>query len=165
MAVAEPAFLVWGGGGGGQAPEMDRQKYMYLYCASASETYFQDSNYNQLQLQTHLQSMQFPLLIILLMVWRYKRHYTDKTLKSMNVRANGASELRKFSHFHIHSSIWITNDCIHCSLPSKLTKLAKRGIWHCHLQWTYMMQEWYQRKDDELLFTYSPHSNIKMNWL
>ena len=30
-----------------------------------------------------------------------------------------------------HSSIWITNDCIHCSLPSQLTKLAKSGIWHC----------------------------------
>ena len=27
-----------------------------------------------------------------------------------------------------HSSIWITNDCIHCSLPSQLTKLAKSGI-------------------------------------
>ena len=34
-----------------------------------------------------------------------------------------------------HSSIWITNDCIHCSLPSQLTKLANSGIWHCHLQW------------------------------
>ena len=37
------------------------------------------------------------------MVWSYKRHYTDKTLKSiekkyMNMRASGASELRKVSH-------------------------------------------------------------------
>ena len=32
-----------------------------------------------------------------------------------------------------HSSIWITNDCIHCS--HELTKLAKSGIWLCHLQW------------------------------
>ena len=71
-----------------------------------------------------------------------------------------------------HSSIWITHDCIHCSLPSQWTKLAKSGIWHCHLQWqctwscvTYMMQEWYQWKEDELLFTYRPHPNIKMNWL
>ena len=34
----------------------------------------------------------------------YKRQYTDKTLtlrKSMYMRANGASELRKFSHFYI----------------------------------------------------------------
>ena len=50
-----------------------------------------------------------------------------------------------------HSSIWITNDCIHCSLPSQIPKLAKSGIWHCHLQWqctrscvAYMMREWYQ---------------------
>ena len=69
-----------------------------------------------------------------------------------------------------HSSIWITNDCIHCSLPSHLPKLAKSGIWHCHLQWqctrscmTYMMQEWW--KEDELLFTYRPHANIQINWL
>ena len=59
-----------------------------------------------------------------------------------------------------HSSIWITNDRIHCSLPSQLPKLAKSGIWHCHLQWqytrscvTYMTHEWYQWKEDELLFT------------
>ena len=75
-----------------------------------------------------------------------------------------------------HSSIWITNDCIHCSLPSQLTKLAKSGIWHYHLQWQctrscvtyiymYMMQEWYQWKEDELLFSYRPYPNIKMNWL
>ena len=71
-----------------------------------------------------------------------------------------------------HSSIWITTDCIHCSLLSQLTKLAKSGIWHCHLQWqctrscvTYMMQKWYQWKEDELLFTYSPHLDIKMNLL
>ena len=66
-----------------------------------------------------------------------------------------------------HSSIWITHDCIHCSLPSQLTKLAKSGMWHCHLQWqwtrscvAYMMQEWYQWKEDELLFKYRPYSNI-----
>ena len=47
-----------------------------------------------------------------------------------------------------HSSIWITNDSIHCSLPSQLPNLAKSGIWHCRLQWqctrscvTYKMQK------------------------
>ena len=41
----------------------------------------------------------------------------------------------------------------------QLSKLAKSGSWHCHLQWprscvTYLMQERYQKKEDELLFTY-----------
>ena len=70
-----------------------------------------------------------------------------------------------------HSSIWITNDCIHCSLPSQLPKLAKSGLWHCHLQWqctrscvTYMMKKVYQWKEDELLFTYRPQVNIQINW-
>ena len=44
----------------------------------------------------------------------YKRQYTDKTLtlwKSMNMRASGTSELRKFRHFYIIKvlflSIWM----------------------------------------------------------
>ena len=66
-----------------------------------------------------------------------------------------------------HSSIWIANNSIHCSLPSQLRKLAKSGSWHCHLQWqctrscvTYLMQERYQWKEDELLFTYMPQANF-----
>ena len=46
------------------------------------------------------------------------------------------------------SSIWITNDSIHCSRQSQLPKLAKSGTWHCHLQWqctrscvTYMIKK------------------------
>ena len=38
------------------------------------------------------------------LVWRYKQQYTDKHWygdKSMDVRASGASELRKCSHFHL----------------------------------------------------------------
>ena len=53
----------------------------------------------------------------------------------------------------------------------QLSKFAKSGSWHCHLQWqctrsrvTYLMQERYQWKDDELLFTYMPHANFKINW-
>ena len=34
-----------------------------------------------------------------------------------------------------HSSIWIANTSIYCSLPSQLRKLAKSGSWYCHLQW------------------------------
>ena len=44
----------------------------------------------------------------------------------------------------------------------QFSKLAKSGKWHCHLQRqctrscvTYMMQEGYQWKEDELLFTYN----------
>ena len=54
--------------------------------------------------------------------------------------------------------------------PIQLANLAKSGTWHCHLQWQctrsrcmrYMMQEGYQWKEDELLFTciYMPHANI-----
>ena len=59
-----------------------------------------------------------------------------------------------------HSSIRITNERIRCSLPSPKPKFAKRGAWNCHLQWqctqscmTYMVQEWYQWKEEELLYT------------
>ena len=30
---------------------------------------------------------------------------------------------------------------------------------------TYMMQNGYQWKEDELLFTYRPHANVQINWL
>ena len=43
---------------------------------------------------------------------------------------------------------------------------------HCHLQWqctrscvTYMMQDGYQWKEDELFFTYKPYKNIQINLL
>ena len=59
----------------------------------------------KLHLHTYVQSMQFPVIS---MVWRYtciyKRQFTDKTLtfrQSMDLRASGASELGKFSHFYI----------------------------------------------------------------
>ena len=52
----------------------------------------------------------------------------------------------------------------------QFAKLAKSGNRHCHLQWqctwscvTYMMQEGYQWKEDELLFTYVSHANIHIN--
>ena len=90
-------------GGGGKTPKYTDQKFTYTARASeASERlrniHFQDSKYICL----HIQSMHFPLL----MVWRYKRYYTDKTLKlrkkSMNMRASEASKLKflflTFSH-------------------------------------------------------------------
>ena len=44
----------------------------------------------------------------------YKRQYTDKTLtlrKCMYMRANGASELRKFSHFYILKLLFLSIFC------------------------------------------------------
>ena len=61
------------------------------------------------------------LFLILLMVWRYKRQYTDKTLtlrKIYDYASEPASALRKFSHFHIlkrqFPSIccWYTSDIL-----------------------------------------------------
>ena len=45
--------------------------------------------------------MQFPLITYGMAL--YKRHYTDKTLtlRKKSIRNMRASELRKFSHFHI----------------------------------------------------------------
>ena len=70
------SFLVLGGGA--RPPNVPTK--MYIYCASERSErerlrniYFQDSKYICL----HIQSMHFPLL----MVWRYKRYYTDKRLK------------------------------------------------------------------------------------
>ena len=45
------------------------------------------------------------------MVWRYKLQFTDKTLtlrKCMYMRANGASELRKFWHFPILKLLFLS---------------------------------------------------------
>ena len=79
--------------------------------------------------------------------------------------------LNVISVCHVWSFTWITNEsCIHCSLPSHLPKLAKSGTWHCHLQWqcarscvTYMMHEWYQWNEDELLLIHKPNANIEIN--
>ena len=94
VVTSVASFLVWGGGGG-KTPKCTDKKCTYT--ARARETserlrniYFQDSKYICL----HIKSMHFPLL----MVWRYKRYYTDKTLnlrkKSMNMRAS-------LENFHI----------------------------------------------------------------
>ena len=54
------------------------------------------------------------------MVWRckYKRQYTDKTLnmslrKSMYMRANGESELRKLSQFYILKLLFLSIFCLY----------------------------------------------------
>ena len=100
VVTSVASFLVLGGGGA-RPPNVPTK--MYIYCASErSERAPQKHIFSGLKihLPTYIQSMHFPLL----MVWRYKRYYTDKTLKlrkksmSMNMRASGASELRKFSH-------------------------------------------------------------------
>ena len=88
---------------------------------------------------------------------------------------------RSCKHFIVHISrkemitwhgMWQSLQPHYCIVGNeafiRFTKLAKRGTWHCHLQWqctrscvTYMMQEGYQWKEDELLFTYRPHVNIQ----
>ena len=64
----------------------------------------------------YTQSMQFPFYHL----WYdaiYKRQYTDKTLtlrKCMYLRASGASELRKFPHFHIFKLLFPSIFCWYC---------------------------------------------------
>ena len=69
-----------------------------------------------------------------------------------------------------HSPVWITNDSIHCSLPSNYQNLQKVGydtvVFNVNvLGHARVMQKWYQWKEDELLFTYRSHANIQINWL
>ena len=79
-----------------------------------SETYI----FSGLKLQSEsawyiiISSMQFPVLTYGMAL--YKRQYTDKTLtmiKSMYMRASGASELRKFSHFYILKLLFLSIFC------------------------------------------------------
>ena len=63
-------------------------------------------------IKIHIQSLQFPLLV----VWRYKRttvyrQNTNIEENSMNMRASGASELRKFSRFHISMIVSVLMRC------------------------------------------------------
>ena len=73
----------------------------------------------------------------------------------------------RWDNFSTHTITLFGNDAF-----IQLSKLAKSGSWHCHLQWqctrscvTYLMQEMYQWKEDELLFTYMPHAHFQINWL
>ena len=79
-----------------------------------SETYI----FSGLKLQSEsawyiiISSMQFPVLTYGMAL--YKRQYTDKILtmiKSMYMRASGASELRKFSHFYILKLLFLSIFC------------------------------------------------------
>ena len=70
--VSVASFLVVVGGGG-QDPKCT-DKNVNILRERVRNIYFQDSRYICLYI---IQPMHFPLL----MVWRYKRYYTDKTLK------------------------------------------------------------------------------------
>ena len=92
----------------------------------------------------------------MLKMWVHKRtraennptnHYQSKVWYLAMVTQTIKCDFSTLCLITRQKSIWITNDCIHCSLPSQLTKLAKSGISHCYLQWqctrscvTYMMQ-------------------------
>ena len=87
-------FLVWGGGGGGARPPnvpTKKKSCTYIARASTSETCI-------FRTQIHLHVYN-GVSFHYLRVWRFKQHYTDKTLKSMNIRESGASELRIFFAF------------------------------------------------------------------
>ena len=77
--------------------------------------YFVSETYIYIQVSLHLHTLCNQCsFLLLLMVWRYKRQYTDKTLtlrKSMYMRASGASELRKFSHFHNLKLLFLSRYC------------------------------------------------------
>ena len=119
VAYQSASFLVLEGAGA-RPRNVPTKKYMYLYCASERlrNIYFQDSNtsayiYNQCS------------FLLLLMVGLYgaiiKRH-TDKTLTLRKIYEY-ASELRKFSHFHIlkllFPSIFCWYNVLHIHWASK----------------------------------------------
>ena len=83
-------------------------------------------------LHIHIQSMEFPFII--LMVWWYKRQYTDKTLslrKCMCMRASEASELRKFRYFYILKLLFIsTSDALSVQMTC-LSAYMYRQISQC----------------------------------
>ena len=83
-------------GGGGKTPKCTDRKKNHAQVtyerAPQKHIYFGSQNtfayiYNQCS----------SFLLILLMVWRYKRQYTDKTLTVRKIY----ELIRKFSHFHI----------------------------------------------------------------
>ena len=98
LSLSQPAFWYWGV----KTPKCTDKKNTYTARASeASERlrniYYQDSKYICL----HIQSMHFPLL----MVWRYKRYYTNKTLQLRkkiyeygSERSERAQTIFTFSH-------------------------------------------------------------------
>ena len=87
--------------------------YFLQYYVGTSDTLSQKHIYFQVSITSayiiHVQSMQFPVITYGKAL--YKRQYTGKTLtlrKSMYMRANGASELRKFSHFYILKLLFLS---------------------------------------------------------
>ena len=86
-----------GGGGGGKTPKCTDKNHVHVtyMCERATQKHYIPVSKH---ICIHIQSMQFSLFLVL---WRYKRQYTNKILtlrrrKNMHMRASGASELRKF---------------------------------------------------------------------
>ena len=104
LITSVATFLVLGGGA--QDPQMYRQKEKKLLymCervkrASASETYILG-----LQIDLHVQSMQFPFITYGMALYR---QYNDKIL-TLSMRVSGASELRFFFFAFSHSKTAIS---------------------------------------------------------
>ena len=92
-----------------------------------------------------LQSMQFPVITYGMALYR---QYVDKTLKlrkSMYMRASGASELRKFSHYYISKTAISFNILL-------VLQILCRYKWHaCRLTCTDNFQMYRQNSKNALL--------------
>ena len=107
------SFLVWGRGGGARPPIVPTQIYIYIYCASERlrNIYFQDF---KIHLHTYtINAVSFNYLWYGAINDRFWQNTvkTEKKKKSMNMRASGAREFRKCSHFHILKLIFPSIFC------------------------------------------------------
>ena len=108
-AVAQPAFWYWGGGGGSK---MYRQQKRFTTCARASER-LRDISF---QVSKYFVTSAYTINIVPLYYLWYgainKQQNIHRTLtlrKSM--RASGASELGKFSHFDTQKLLFLSIFC------------------------------------------------------
>ena len=90
--------------------------YFLHYSVGTSDTSSQKTYiFSGLKLHLHTYTIWMQFLVITYSKGIiYKRQYTDKTLTSRNamyMRASGASELRKFSHFYILKLLFLSIFC------------------------------------------------------
>ena len=106
------------GGGGARPPNVPIEK---RFTTSPQVTYARVSEASEClwKCLSHLHTYNQCSSLLLIMVWRYKRKYTNTTLtlrKSMNMRASGACELGNFSHFHIQKLLILSTFCWYFTL-------------------------------------------------
>ena len=96
------SFWYWGGGA--RPPNVPTEKKsctcnLYARASEASKR-LRNIYISGLKIHLHTYAINQCSSLLLLMVWRYKWQYTDKTLTLRKIYEY-ASELRKFSHFYI----------------------------------------------------------------